>query len=454
MPGLSEYYWQWREVVFKVSVTRRHGYLNSLAKEAQYSDEITVRSHRPDYKIVLYMGLLMLLGLIIMYAIGPQRANVLNNAYGGHYDDTYFFIKQAISLVIALLAFAAMAFIPYKSVTKYAGKILIFALGVCMLLAIAGWVHLGIAQQSLGATRWFNLGPLGSLQPSELLKFGILVFSAGFLGNKIRQGKVNDVNETLVPLAIIVAISMLFVIVIQKDLGTGISLVCIIASMLFVGGINKKIGGLILLSLAAIGLILVVSAPHRMDRILTYFQGDSTSLNDPNSYQIIHAKIAIGTGGLFGVGIGNSVQATGYLPEAINDSVFAIMGETFGFVGLVVVLALFTALLMRLLRVMDHLIDIRLKLLVVGTFGWLGAHVILNVASMIGIFPLTGITLPLLSFGGTSMLFIAAALGLVFQLSRYTVHSSKLKEAKDENFSGRRRIGWSRYSSRSSFTRN
>ncbi|MCX6728754.1 MAG: FtsW/RodA/SpoVE family cell cycle protein [Candidatus Saccharibacteria bacterium] len=437
-----------------MSANRRQGYLNSLSKEAQYNDINSVRRHRPDYLIVLYMGLLMLLGLIIMYAIGPQRANVLNNAYGGHYGDAYFFLKQAVSLVIALVAFGAMAFLPYKSVTKNASKILVVALGVCVLLAIAGWAHLGIAQQSLGATRWFNLGPLGSLQPSELLKFGILVFIAGFLGNKVRQGKVNNVQETLIPLAIITAISMLFIIVIQKDLGTGISLVCIIASMLYIGGINKRIGGIVLLTIAVAGLILIVSAPHRMDRILTYFHGDNTSLSDPNSYHIEHAKIAIGTGGLFGVGIGNSVQATGYLPEAINDSVFAIMGETFGFVGLFVILALFTALLSRILKVMDHLIDIRLKLIAAGVFGWLAAHVILNVASMIGIFPLTGITLPLLSFGGTSMLFIAAALGLVFQLSRYTVHSSKLKEANDENFSGRRRLGRTRYSSRSGFTRN
>lgn len=437
-----------------MSINRRHGYLNSLSKEAQYNDVNTVRRHRPDYLIVLYMGLLMLLGLIIMYAIGPQRANVLNNAYGGHYGDAYFFLKQAASLVIALVAFAAMAYLPYRSVTKNASKILIFALGVCVLLAIAGWAHLGIVQESLGATRWFNLGPLGSLQPSELLKFAILMFIAGFFGNKVRLGKVNDIKDTLIPLAIITAISMLFIVVIQKDLGTGISLVCIITSMLYIGGINKRIGGIVLLTIAAFGLVLVVSAPHRMDRILTYFQGDNTSLSNPNSYHIEHAKIAIGTGGLFGVGIGNSVQATGYLPEAINDSVFAIMGETFGFVGLFVILALFAALLLRILKVMDHLIDIRLKLIAAGVFGWLASHVILNVASMIGIFPLTGITLPLLSFGGTSMLFIAAGLGLVFQLSGYTVHSSKLKEANNENFSGRRRVGRTRYSSRSGFTRN
>lgn len=418
------------------------------------SDMTSVRRHRPDYLIVLYMGLLMLLGLIIMYAIGPQRANVLNNAYGSNYGDTYFFIKQVISLLFALGAFVVMAFIPYALVTKHAGKILLVALGACVLLAFAGWANLGIAQQSLGATRWFNLGVLGSLQPAELLKFAILVFLAGFLGAKVKQGKLNDVHETLVPLAVLTVISMLFIVVIQKDLGTGISLMGIIITMLVVGGINKRNVSVILVALAIIGLIFIFSAPHRTDRIITYLRGDDTSQGDADSYHIEQAKLAIGTGGLFGVGIGNSIQSTGYLPEATNDSVFAIMGETFGFVGLVTILLLFTALLMRLLKLMDHLVDIRLKLLVAGTFGWFGAHVILNVASMIGILPLTGITLPLLSFGGTSMLFITAALGLVFQLSHYTAHSINLKEAQYENLSSRRGIGRSRHSGRGSFTRN
>ncbi|HMM62245.1 MAG TPA: FtsW/RodA/SpoVE family cell cycle protein, partial [Candidatus Saccharibacteria bacterium] len=112
---------------------------------------------------------------------------------------------------------------------------------------------------------------------------------------------------------------------------------------------------------------------------------------------------------------------------------------------------LFVALMMRLLKLMDHLVEMRLKLLVAGVFGWFGSHVILNVAAMLGIFPLTGITLPLLSFGGTSMIFIAAALGLVFQLSRFTVHTSRLKEAHNENSSSRRGVGRTRYSgSRSS----
>lgn len=413
---------------------------------------MTTRRHRPDYLIVLFMGLLMMLGLVVIYAIGPQRANVLNNAYGYDYSDTYFFIKQIISLMLALGAFFAMTFIPFSFFSKHAGKLVVISLGACLLLFVAGLAHLGIAQQTLGATRWFNLGPFGSLQPAELLKFSILIFLAGFLGTRAKQGKINDLNLTLIPLAILTGLSMLFVVIIQKDLGTGISLMGIIITMLFVAGINKKNGLMVAGVLLLLGVSLIVIAPHRMERIMTFMQGDNTSTtdSDDSNYHIEHAKIAIGTGGFFGVGIGNSVQATGYLPEAINDSVFAIMGETFGFVGLMAILGLFSALLIRILKVMDHLVDMRLKLLAAGVFGWLGAHVMLNIASMLGVAPLTGITLPLLSFGGTSMLFIAAALGLVFQLSYYTVHSSKLKEVRNENFGSRRGVGRSRYTGRSS----
>ncbi len=144
------------------------------------------------------------------------------------------------------------------------------------------------------------------------------------------------------------------------------------------------------------------------------------------------------------------MQASGYVPEAINDSIFAIIGETFGFIGTVALLALFVALLMRLLSVMDGLIDYRLKLLAAGVFGWLAAHVILNIAAMIGIFPLTGITLPLLSYGGTSMIFITAALGLIFQLSRYTTDPSRIKEVTNENSRSRRGVGRTRYAGRRS----
>jgi len=425
----------------------------SIGSFKQQEDVSVNRRHKPDYQIALFMGLLMLLGLIIMYAIGPQRANVLNNSYGtDYYTNTYFFIKQTVSLLLALGVFAATALIPISFFRKNATKILLTGLAACGVLAVAGWMNMGIAQCSLGACRWFNLGGLGSLQPAEFLKFGVLLFVAGFLGRRSQQGLVNDVDKTLIPLGALLFVVAMIVIGIQKDMGTGIAILAIFATMLSVAGVGFRILAFAGAALLALLVIMILVAPHRIERIATFLQGDTTSLSDSSNYHIVHAKIAIGSGGLMGVGIGNSVQATGYLPEAINDSVFAIMGETFGFVGLVVIILLFTALLLRLLNVVDHLEDMRLKLIVAGVFGWIGSHVVLNIAAMIGIFPLTGITLPLLSFGGTSMIFIAGALGLAFQLSRYTSFTSKVKESGYENSGSRRGVGRSRDAGRRSIT--
>lgn len=421
-------------------MTRARGQVRTMS-----SDAVT-RRHRPDMQIALYMGLLMMLGLVVMFAIGPQRANVLNAAFGADYTDTYFFVRQLLSIGLALGSFVAMAVIPYTKIIEYQRTLLFVGIGACLLLALASLAGWGIAQESYGATRWFDIGPFG-LQPSEILKFGILIYMAIFLAARIKDKTLNNWRETLVPLGIVVAVAALLIVVIQRDLGTGVSLLAIVLTMLFMSGMSRKL----LLTVCGVvvfaGMLLVFTAPHRMARIATFLQGDETSTSDAGAYHIQHAKIAIGTGGLLGVGIGNSVQATGYLPEAINDSVFAIMGETFGFIGLVATILLFVALLMRLLKVMDHLVDYRLKLLASGVFGWLAAHTILNIGAMIGLMPLTGITLPLLSFGGTSMLFMAAALGLVFQLSRYTVHGSTIKETDNEGFGSRRRVGGSRYAS-------
>ena len=409
-----------------------------------------VRKHKPDYRIALYMGLLMLLGLVVMYAIGPQRAQVLNSAYGtDFYSATYFFGKQAISLIFALVVFVVVSKIPISWWQANAKRFFIGGIAASAVLAVGGWLGLGFVQCSLGACRWFDLGPLGSLQPAEFLKFGLLLFGASFLAYRAKQGIINDVYKTLIPLAAILAVVAIFVIGIQADMGTGLVLLAIMTSMLIVSGVSIRVGAAMMAGLIALGLLMIVIAPHRIARVTTFLQGDAADVSDAGAYHIAHAKIAIGSGGFSGVGIGNSVQATGYLPEAINDSVFAIMGETFGFVGLVVVLILFSALLLGLLRTADRLRGLPEKLIVVGVFGWLAAHVILNVAAMTGVFPLTGITLPLLSFGGTSMVFIAGALGLAFQLSSYTVHSTINEGERYENSHGRRGLGRARHAGRS-----
>ncbi len=409
-----------------------------------------VRRHRPDYQIVLYMGLLMLLGLIVMYAIGPQRAHVLNTSYGtDFYTATYFFTKQAISLGLALAVFIFISRLPYEWLHKYAKHIFLAGIGASVLLALAGWANLGIAYCSLGACRWFDLGPLGSIQPAEFLKFGLLLFVASFLAIRAKIGLINDWYKTLIPAGVIMAIVAFLVVGIQKDMGTGIAMVSIVGSMLLIAGLNMRTGAILLLVGVLSAVALIAIAPHRLDRVATFLAGDNAS-DSAATYHIKHAKIAIGSGGLLGVGIGNSVQATGYLPEAINDSVFAIMGETFGFIGLLVVLLLFSALLMRLLFTSDRLTGTFERLVVAGVFGWLAAHVVLNIAAMTGVFPLTGITLPLLSFGGTSMVFIAGALGLAFQLSAYTSHSVEERGAYESSRRGRG-VGRTRYASRRSY---
>jgi len=404
------------------------------------------------YQIVLYMGLLLLLGLIVMYALGPQRANVMNYAYGTNYSNTYFFGKQLTSVIIAVVAFSVFYFVPYKWFTGERSKYVLWAgfLSCVLLFLLGSLLHLSLAKETNGAYRWFYLGGLGSFQPSELLKYGILLFLAGFLGRRASQGKINDVHETLVPVGVISALSLLMIVVLQKDLGTGVSLIAIVLSMIVVSGVDWKIIGKILGVVAFCGLVLIFTSPHRIERVMTFIQGDShktASGQEDKNYHIQQARIAIGSGGLLGLGIGKSVQATGYLPEAINDSIFAVMGETFGFVGLMAILALFTALLLSILHVAARLPDTTLRLIVAGIFGWIASHVVLNIAAMTGLMPLTGIPLPLLSYGGTSMLFIAAALGLVFQISKYTSHKVLEEGEGGQDLSGRRRLRRTRYAS-------
>ena len=410
------------------------------------------RRHRPDYQIVIYIILLMLLGLVVMYAIGPERANLLNAIHNtDFYTENYFVAKQFASLLVAVAAFAAMATIPFAKLKKYSWHLVVIGFGLSLLLFIAGNIlHIDqIATSTLGAYRWFNLGPLGGFQPAEWLKFALLIYVAGFLGKRYEQGKINDLNATIYPMCGIVGLALFFVIILQKDMGTGLAMASVIAAMFVVSTVQWKIILKIGLVCLAFGAFAIVSAPHRMERVVTFFSGDSATTSaeaDDNNYHIKNAMIALGTGGMFGRGIGKSIQGTGYLPEAINDSIFAIMGEIFGFVGTTIILALFAGLLLRLLRISDHLSDMSMRLAVAGVFGWLAAHIVMNIASMIGLMPLTGITLPLLSFGGTSMVFMCGALGLAFQLSRYTAHGlSKVKEVGHANSSSRRGIGGSRY---------
>ena len=398
--------------------------------------------------VILFATLaLMALGLIVIYAIGPMRANVLNSTYGTNYDSNYFFLGQLRSVILSLVAFfVAFKLVPYKYIKKYAKPLIIVALAMSALLWFFSLIGSSLAKCELGQCRWFNLG-IVSFQPAEFLKLALVIYLADFLARKKEEGMIGDWREFWLPLIIVCGASLGLVVVAQGDLGTGVALIAIIFGTLLMSGISMKQYLLILLIVISVAVGAVVVSPHRMERIDAWVATLSGSESSDSTYHVDNAMLAIGVGGFFGVGVGNSVQATGYLPESINDSVFAIMGETFGFVGLFLVIMVFAALLLRMVKVAEGTKDLEERLLVVGVFSWTLAQVVVNIMAMTGLVPVTGITLPLLSYGGTSMIFIAFAIGLVLQLSCYT---SREVIKENEDTSSRRGVGRSYHSSRRS----
>lgn len=386
----------------------------------------SVRRHKSDRIIGALTVTLLAVGLIVIYAIGPMRANVMNSVYGTNMGENEFFFAQLRNVILSLVVLVIAFNFPYKYMRKYAKWVMFGGLALCAILAVLAAVGNPLAKCELGACRWFNLGPL-SLQPAEVVKLGLVLYLAQLMAQRKEEGRLNS-SDFWVPFGIVSVLSLGFVVVVQKDLGTGIAIVAIILAMLFMSGIKIRYFAIVLV-VALLGAVAsIVVSPHRMERLMTFSSEESS-----DKYHIENAMIAIGTGGLTGVGIGNSVQATGYLPESINDSVFAVMGETFGFIGLVLVVGCFTVLLMRLLRTANYLHNDEHSLVVVGVFAWATAHVVVNIASMTGLLPLTGITLPLLSYGGTSMLFTAAALGIALQLSCYTSREPRNEKASEES---------------------
>lgn len=402
------------------------------------------RKHKSDLVILFSTLGLMALGLIVIYAIGPMRANVLNSTYGTNYGSNDFFIGQLRSVALSLVAFfLAFKFIPYKYIRKFSKPIMIVSLALSGLLWILAMSGSSLAKCELGECRWYNLGPV-SFQPAELLKIALVIYLADFLARKKEEGSIGKFQEFWLPLLIVCGLSLFLVVIAQGDLGTGVALISIIFGTLLIAGIPAKQYLIMLALVLAVAVGAVATSSHRMQRVDAWLATLSGSESSDSTYHIENAMLAIGTGGFFGVGIGNSVQATGYLPESINDSVFAIMGETFGFVGLFAILAVFGAMLLHMLKVAEGTVDTNERIMVIGVFAWTLAQVVVNIMAMTSLVPVTGITLPLLSYGGTSMIFIAFAIGLVLQVSCYTSR----EVTKNESISSGRGVRRSYHSSR------
>jgi cell division protein FtsW len=386
------------------------------------------RKHRPDYWLVALCIILLAIGLIVVYAISPALSA------SAKVSGSYYVIKQLIAIGLSGVAFAITSQVPI-SYWKRAYKPLLIVAAAATLLAIVMPVNV-----QYPAHRWIRLGSL-SFQSVELLKFALLIWLAGMLSDRIKNGTITVTNVTLKPLLIAIVVIGFFVAGVQSDLGSTGVIVAMIATMVFVAGMPFKrilmIAGIIL-----IGTFLAIStSAYRRERFTTFLHPEQNC--QTTSYQACQALISVGSGGMIGLGLGRSVQAYGYQPEAANDSIFAIYAEKFGFIGVLVLLGIFIAFFNRLKTVAERTEDDFSRLLVMGVLAWLSIQALVNIGGMIGLLPLKGITLPFISYGGTSVIFLAAAVGLVFQISRYTSYTSPIgieerRSSYDNSRDGRR----------------
>ncbi|HSX46227.1 MAG TPA: putative peptidoglycan glycosyltransferase FtsW [Candidatus Saccharimonadia bacterium] len=377
---------------------------NRERKPLRFTELNLGRKHKPDYWLLVWCAALLVIGLMVVYAISPALAASHN------VSNSYYVSKQLIAIGLSLIAFTVTARVPLKW-WRQAYKPMLVLAGLATLLALVMPVN-----PAYPAHRWVRLGGF-SFQSVELVKFAVMLWLAGFLAERIREGKVTEMKATLKPLLYTLVGIGVVVAGIQSDLGSTGVIVAMMGTMAFVAGLPfgriMAIGGVVL-----VGLILAISStPYRRARFETYLHPESNCQS--TGYQACQALIAVGSGGMIGLGLGSSVQAYGYQPEAANDSIFAIYAEQFGFIGSIVLMALFVSFFSRFKTVAERLGDDYSRLVVIGALAWLASQALVNIGAMIGLLPLKGITLPFISYGGTSVVFAAAAVGLVFQASQY-----------------------------------
>lgn len=367
------------------------------------------RKHRPDYWLVAWCAALLSIGLVVVYAISPALSATHN------VSNSYYVTKQLIAIGLSMVAFVITSQVPLKW-WRQAYKPLLVIGGLATLLALIIPVN-----PDYPAHRWVRLGSF-SFQSVEVVKFAVMIWLSGFLAERLKNGDIANSKLTLRPIMIALAVVAFVVAGIQSDLGSAGVMVVMMATMAFVAGL--PLGRIMLIGVAifAVLVLAVSSTPYRRARLETFLHPDSNCQG--SGYQACQSLISVGSGGMIGLGLGSSVQAYGYQPEAANDSIFAIYAEKFGFIGSIVLLAIFVAFFARLKSIAERLPDDFSRLLVIGVLAWFSTQALINIGGMIGLLPLKGITLPFISYGGTSVVFAAAAVGLAFQASQYTSYTT------------------------------
>ncbi|MCD4704995.1 putative lipid II flippase FtsW, partial [bacterium] len=359
----------------------------------------------PNYLIIFVTALLLLLGMLILLS----ASSVIS--YQKFKSPYYMFWHQFIfGFLPGIIAFYVCSKIDFKVWQKLAFLMLLISLGLLIVVFIPGvGANYGKAQS------WINIAGI-SIQPSEIVKLTFLIYLASWLNSKgIR--KIKDVHYGLMPFIILMAVITILMLL-QPDLGTLSIIVIIALTSFFVGGGNIKhilaiISGAMLLFFIAIKM-----APYRAARFIVFMNPNA----DPQGlgYHLNQALIAVGSGGIFGVGLGHSRQKYGYLPEVAGDSIFAVMAEELGFVFCLVYILLIFVLIYQGILIAKRSKSYYGRILAAGIVSWIGFQSFLNIGSMIGLLPMTGVPLPFLSYGGTAMIMNLAAIGILVNISRYT----------------------------------
>jgi len=347
----------------------------------------------------------LVVGLILLTSAG--------SAIGfARFGDNYFFIKRQLlyGVLPGLVAFFTLSKIEYT----YFRKVMWVIFGLMVLSLLLVFIPGLGANFSKGAKSWLQVGSI-SLQPSEFAKLGLILFMSAFLEKQGRKIE-NFTHGFLVSLGI--GMVPIVLIVLQPDVGTVFIIFSILFGLLYVGG--AKISHMVALAAAGVGgfITMILIAPYRAARLTTFLHPELDPLGI--GYHMNQALLAVGSGGLFGLGLGQSRQKFQYLPEVHADSIFAIFAEEMGFIFAVAFLVLLCVICFRGLMIAKHAKDDYGKLVVAGIVIWFMVQSLLNIGAMVNLLPLTGVPLPFVSHGGTALMMGMGALGIIMNISKYT----------------------------------
>ena len=354
-----------------------------------------------DKVLFLTTIILVLFGLVMIYSSSSIWANY-------KFGDSFHYVKQqGLFILVGIPMMIAVSKIDYTVYYKKTNIIL----GICLLLLVLVLIP-GIGSVRNGSRSWFGIGQFG-IQPSEFTKLAMIIFTAKYLSHN--QKEMRSIKRGVLP--ILGLLMFLFgLIMLQPDFGTGTVLVMSIIVMIFVSGVNLsffvKIGILGIVAIVA----LIIVAPYRLERILSFLNPWQDPLG--SGFQIIQSLYAIGPGGLLGLGFGNSIQKHFYLPEPQTDFIFSVISEEFGFMGVLIVSSLFVTIIYRGIKIALNCEESFGKYLAFGITFQLAFQSILNLMVVVGLIPVTGVTLPFLSYGGSSLLITLMSMGILLNISR------------------------------------